>query len=68
MPRCSFCGNDLKKGTGEMFAKKEGTIYFFCSSKCKRNLLKLGRSPHKTGWTKIHEKEKEIERKEKKKK
>ncbi len=67
MVKCSFCGNDLRKGTGEMFAKKEGTVFFFCSHKCKRNLLKLGRSPHKTLWTKVHEKEKALGRKEKKK-
>jgi large subunit ribosomal protein L24e len=68
MPKCSFCGNNLKLGTGEMFVKKEGAIFFFCSSKCKHNLLDLGRSPHKTLWTLTHAKEKELEQKGKKKK
>lgn len=68
MPKCGFCGNDLMKGTGEMFVKKEGAIFFFCSRKCKHNLLDLGRSPHKTMWTVTHQKEKEIEMRDKKKK
>lgn len=68
MPKCSFCGNDLKRGTGEMFVRKEGAVFFFCSSKCKRNLLSLERSPHKTLWTKTHAKEKALGKKEKKKK
>lgn len=67
MVKCSFCGNDLKKGTGEMFVKKEGTVFFFCSGKCQKNLLNLGRSPHKTLWTATHAKEKALGRKEKKK-
>jgi len=33
-----------------MFVKKDGTILFFCSSKCERN-VKLGRKPHRVKWT-----------------
>src|SRR2546425_6535760 len=35
-----------------MFIRRDGTIHFFCSSKCERNLLKLGRQPRWTRWTK----------------
>ncbi len=49
---CSFCGNDVEPGTGKMFIRRDGTIYFFCSSKCERNLLDLGRVPRWTRWTK----------------
>jgi len=48
---CSFCGNDIEPGTGMMFIKKEGTVFFFCSSKCRHNLLDLGRVPRWTRWT-----------------
>jgi len=33
-----------------MFVKKDGTILFFCSSKCERN-VRLGRKPHRVRWT-----------------
>jgi len=48
---CSFCGNDIDPGTGMMFIKKDGTVFHFCSSKCRRNLLDLGRVPRWTRWT-----------------
>ena len=48
---CSFCGNDIEPGTGKMFIRRDGTIHFFCSSKCERNLLHLGRVPRWTRWT-----------------
>jgi large subunit ribosomal protein L24e len=49
---CSFCGNDVEPGTGKMFIRRDGTVHFFCSSKCERNLLNLGRVPRWTRWTK----------------
>jgi large subunit ribosomal protein L24e len=51
---CSFCGNDIEPGTGKMFIRKDGTIYLFCSSKCQRNLLNLGRIPRWTPWTQAY--------------
>jgi large subunit ribosomal protein L24e len=53
---CSFCGKAIKKGTGIMFIKKDGTIFNFCSRKCEKNLLKLKRNPRNTKWTKEHHK------------
>jgi large subunit ribosomal protein L24e len=49
---CSFCAEDIEPGTGKMFIRRDGTIHFFCSSKCERNLLNLGRVPRWTRWTK----------------
>ena len=49
---CSFCGNDIEPGTGSMFIRRDGTIHFFCSSKCERNLLNLGRQARWVPWTK----------------
>ncbi|KAA0003866.1 MAG: 50S ribosomal protein L24e [Thermoplasmata archaeon] len=48
---CTFCGGEIEPGTGMMYVKKDGTVYHFCSSKCKKNLLYLGREPRKVRWT-----------------
>jgi large subunit ribosomal protein L24e len=47
---CTFCGNQLEPGTGKMFVKKDGTIFYFCSTKCQNN-QKLGRVPRRVQWT-----------------
>jgi large subunit ribosomal protein L24e len=52
---CNFCGEMIEPGTGTMFVKKDGTIFYFCSSKCKNN-NKLGRVPRKVQWTKAGKK------------
>jgi large subunit ribosomal protein L24e len=51
MPNCTFCANPIPKGTGILYAKKDGTIYYFCSSKCRKNRLKLGREGRRVKWT-----------------
>ena len=55
---CTFCGKDIKKGTGIMYIKKEGKVFHFCSSKCEKNLLKLKRVPRYATWTKSYADEK----------
>lgn len=37
-----------------MYIKKDGTTFLFCSTKCHRNLLKLGRIPRWTPWTQAY--------------
>lgn len=51
MPRCSFCGESIEKGTGKMFVYATGKISYFCSNKCEKNLHKLHRNPSQTRWT-----------------
>ena len=51
MVRCSFCGESIEKGTGKMFVYATGKISYFCSNKCEKNLIKLGRNPAHTRWT-----------------
>jgi len=58
MARCSFCGNNIRKGTGLMFVRTSGKIMYFCSSKCQKNMLKLGRKPLSTRWTLSYQKDK----------
>ncbi|ADI74260.1 Ribosomal protein L24E [Methanohalobium evestigatum Z-7303] len=48
--KCSFCGEMLEPGTGKLYVRKDGTSYYFCSSKCQSN-YNLGRLPRRTIWT-----------------
>ncbi len=48
--RCSFCNLPIEPGRGKMFVKRDGTVFYFCSSKCERNMLKLRRKPRKVRW------------------
>ncbi|MCX9014941.1 MAG: 50S ribosomal protein L24e [Candidatus Methanoperedens sp.] len=48
--KCSFCGVAMEPGSGKLYAKKDGTIFYFCSSKCQSN-QKLGRVPRRVEWT-----------------
>jgi len=57
---CSFCGNEIEPGTGRMYIKKDGVIYNFCTSKCFKNLVELGRVPRRTTWTVWYSREKEV--------
>jgi len=50
MPRCNFCKSDIGKGTGKMFVKNTGKIFWFCTRKCEKNQLKLKRNPAKYKW------------------
>jgi large subunit ribosomal protein L24e len=58
--KCEFCGKEIKKATGIMYVKKDGTTYHFCAKKCEKNTLKLKRKKRKTKWTKEYHKEKKI--------
>ncbi len=49
--KCSFCGEEIGRGKGTLYVKKDGSTLSFCSSKCRRNMLKLKRNPRKLKWT-----------------
>ncbi|MGV9206116.1 MAG: 50S ribosomal protein L24e [Promethearchaeia archaeon] len=49
--KCSFCGKDIPIGRGVMFVKNDGTIFNFCSNKCKKAQLVHKKNPRKTRWT-----------------
>ena len=57
---CTFCGDEIEPGTGRMYIKKDGVVFHFCSSKCFKNLVILGRVPRRTTWTRYYEREKEV--------
>ncbi len=56
MAKCSFCGNELEQGTGKLYVELDGRVQYFCSNKCEKNMLKLGRNPRKLKWTKSYQK------------
>ncbi|MEK6808261.1 MAG: 50S ribosomal protein L24e [Nanoarchaeota archaeon] len=52
MYKCTFCGEVIALGTGKMFVKNDGKVLYFCSSKCEKNMLNLGRKAIRTRWSK----------------
>jgi len=48
---CSFCNNEISKGTGEIYVLRDGTTLNFCSSKCKVNQTELHREGRLFKWT-----------------
>ena len=57
---CSFCGKEIEPGTGRMYVKKDGSVLYFCSSKCYKNMMELKRVPRRVTWTAEYQKEKKI--------
>ncbi|NHV97368.1 MAG: 50S ribosomal protein L24e [Thaumarchaeota archaeon] len=57
---CSFCGREVKLGYGIMLVRNDGSIEYFCSSKCRKNALNLKRDPRKFKWTAHHRKGEKI--------
>jgi len=53
---CSFCGKDIEPGTGTMFVRNDNQRFYFCSQKCERSMLKMGRTARRIKWTKSYEK------------
>ena len=51
MAKCSFCNQNIEKGTGKIYVTKVGKQLNFCSSKCEKNTLHLKRNPKKFKWT-----------------
>jgi len=42
-----FLRRGNRTGTGKLYARKDGTVFYFCSSKCQGN-LNLGRLPERS--------------------
>ena len=53
MVKCTFCGKEFAKGTGKMYIKADGKIFYFCSSKCEKNQIKHKRKARNLKWTGI---------------
>ena len=54
MAKCIFCGREEPDFTGAFLLKNDGTTVFYCSSKCRKNHLKLGRDKRNLKWTEAY--------------
>ena len=61
MPKCSFCQTAIRKGEGKMFVQNTGRFLWFCSRKCEKNMVKLGRDSRNFKWA---SKKKEVKKKD----
>ena len=51
MPKCSFCKQNYEWPRGLTVVQKDGSIKFYCSSKCRKN-ANMGRDNRKVKWVK----------------
>lgn len=54
MTKCVFCGKEEPDFLGVHLIKNDGNVDFFCSSKCRKNTLNLGRDKRKIKWTEAY--------------
>lgn len=48
---CNFCGNSIEPGTGRMYVRVDGTVFYFDRHKCFANFVGLKRIPQDTKWS-----------------
>ena len=53
---CSFSHEEIEPGTGMMYIKRDGSVYWFKDSKARKNMLKLKRNARRLKWTRRYEK------------
>ncbi|MFH1238169.1 MAG: 50S ribosomal protein L24e [archaeon] len=49
MPVCSFCKNGYQFPRGTTVIQKDGSVKYYCSSKCRKN-SEMGRLSKKVNW------------------
>ena len=54
MVKCVFCGKEEHPHKGVHLIKNDGSVDFYCSSKCRKNSLKLKRDKRKLKWTEAY--------------
>ncbi len=54
MVKCVFCGRDENSYKGVHLLKNDGSIDYFCSGKCRKNAIRLGRDKRKLKWTEAY--------------
>ncbi|MBI2631817.1 hypothetical protein HYW75_02335 [Candidatus Pacearchaeota archaeon] len=72
MAKCIFCGREEEPFRGIHLIKNDGSVNFFCSSKCRKNTLKLKRDKRRLKWTEAYrialEKSRKAQKREEEKK
>ena len=51
MTMCVFCGQEVHDFMGVHLIKNDGIVDFYCSSKCRKNSIKLRRDKRNMKWT-----------------
>lgn len=41
--KCSYCSNEIEKGTGFAYVRKNGTVRYYCTNRCMKLNLVLNR-------------------------
>ena len=59
MAKCTFCSNNIESGTGKIYVQKDAKVLYFCSMKCEKNHIKLGRKFLETKWSRKFKREKQ---------
>lgn len=54
MVKCNFCGKDELPLHGVHYITNLGNVDYYCSSKCRKNSLKLKRDKRKLKWTEAY--------------
>jgi large subunit ribosomal protein L24e len=49
--KCVFCGIEQDDFKGNYLIKNDGSVNYYCKTKCKRSHLKLKRDRKKFRWT-----------------
>ncbi|MCS7143043.1 MAG: 50S ribosomal protein L24e [Aigarchaeota archaeon] len=56
--RCTFCGGEFIHGIGLLYVKRDGTVMWFCSRRCRVYMIDRKRDPRRVRWTTYYGKEK----------
>lgn len=51
LAKCVFCGKEQEDFKGNYYIKNDGTMNYFCTSKCQKSQLKLKRDKKRFRWT-----------------
>lgn len=54
MVKCVFCGRDEDSFRGLHLLKNDGSVSYFCSGKCRKNAIHLGRDKRRVKWTEAY--------------
>jgi len=54
MTKCVFCGREEYDFKGVHLIKNDGVVDYYCSEKCRKNAIKLGRDKRNVKWTEVY--------------
>lgn len=54
MVKCVYCGREEVPIYGVHLITNDGVVQYFCSSKCRKNALKLKRDKRRLKWTEAY--------------